>query len=175
MKSLICNQQKASEYLEHLFKIKKEMATYLPQEQDVIWIQHFHKFADQGFNTDNLPRLLALIHPDFYFKNTSSFDRNLSWKDNTRFTSGITQTDRCQAREYTFIDCIFNSIPGLRGKCQADHRWPNSLGGPSVLDNRLILCRYHNGMKSNDISHFNWFAVPSWLKGYIEKIHRLKT
>ena len=118
--------------------------------------------------------LIALIHPDFYFCQDKPFYDNLGWKSNTKFTSGITHTDRCQARQYTGVDCVFNSMPGIRGKCEADHKWPNSLGGPSLLDNRLILCRFHNGMKSNDISHFNWDIVPSWLEMYLGKIYRLK-
>jgi hypothetical protein len=170
-----CNQKKASEYLEQVYNLKKSMANCSPQEQDAIWIAFYLRIINKDFSPNNLPSIFACIHPDFYFKNGISFESNLNWRTNHKFTASITQTDRCQAKNYTGVECIFNSMPKIRGKCQADHRWPNSLGGPSILDNRLILCRYHNGMKSNDISHFSWETVPNWLENYASKLFRLKS
>lgn len=66
-------------------------------------------------------------------------------------------------------------IPELQDKCQADHKWTNSLDGPSVLENRMILCKYHNSMKSNDIYTLAWGTIPSWLRDFLELIFRLKS
>lgn len=164
----------ASQYLSCLLEIKKAIYGKSCCEQDEIWIKYYKQITQSGYIVENLPKLLALIHPDFYYKDGVSFDDNLSWKMKTSFTAGITRTDMCQAKEYTGIECILNSFPDIRGKCEADHRWPKALGGPSIIDNRLLLCRFHNGMKSNDISHFNWAEIPIWLKKYIEQIKRLK-
>ena len=146
-----------------------------PTAQDEQWLAHYKKILSDDFTSMNMANILALIHPDFYTKNGESIAELLNWKNNNKFASGILKTDQCQAKEYTGIPCIFNEIPDIRGKCQADHKWPNSLGGPSILDNRLILCKFHNGMKSNDISHFNWRTAPNWLKEYHCKLYRLKS
>lgn len=164
----------AATYLKTLFQIKNQMSNISYSDQDQVWIDNYQKYTKNGYNLKNLPHLLALIHPDFYVKINQSFEPNLSWKKKNDFTNGIRNTTNCQAIQLNNIDCIFNSMPQIRGKCEADHRWPNSLGGPSILDNRLILCRYHNGMKSNDVSSFNWGVIPGWLSDYLEQIYRLK-
>lgn len=169
-----CNQQRASEYLKTLFEIKISIAGKAHQEQDREWLAHFHKGTSDGYISTRLPELLALIHPDFYYKNGTPLEGSLPWKNNG-FAAGITQTDRCRAEVYTGVECLFNQNPQIRGKCHADHVWPNSLGGPSILDNRLVLCKYHNGMKSNDIAHFNWTIIPNWLESYLQKLYRLKS
>jgi len=171
---MIGDNKKASEYLNFLYKIKKDMINKSRKEKDEIWLKYYQIATKEGYVVKNLPKLLALIYPDFYFKNGVSFKKNLDWEKDKSFSSGISKTDNCQSIEYTNVRCIFNEIPDIRGKCQADHRWPNSLGGPSILDNRLLLCKYHNGMKSNEISHFNWNEIPNWLNEYLEKIRRLK-
>ena len=171
---LPCYQDKASEYLHALFEIKSSVINHTPNEQDSIWQDHFRYIKQHGLTTDNLPSLLALIHPDFYFKGGVALGSQLDRRNNTNFSGNMLSTDRCQAQEYTGSPCVFNTMPFARGKCQADHRWPSSLGGPSILDNRLILCKYHNGMKSNDIAHFNWSRLPNWLDSYLSKLHRLK-
>ena len=67
-------------------------------------------------------------------------------------------------------DQFFNSYTEIRGKCQADHIWPHSLGGPSIKENRLFLCSYHNCSKSNSIFNKFWLSYPIWLNQYLEKI-----
>lgn len=99
---------------------------------------------------------------------------NLPWAVTDTFRKGISRADRCQVRKVLGVECIANRFPDVRGTCQADHVWPNSLGGPSVLENRLILCRFHNAMKSNDVAQFDWTRWPTWLRSYLELIARLK-
>lgn len=161
-------------YLNTLFSIKKTMANKDSYNQDLIWLQCYKNIALNGWETSNLPYLLALIHPDFYFKQGISLVGNLSWKRTADFGTGITNTSKCMAKHYVGDECIFNSIPEIRGKCHADHFWPNSLGGPSIIDNRLILCKYHNGMKGNDVYNYQWNSFPTWIKSYLEQLYRLK-
>lgn len=161
---------KASKYLVALYNLKKAISK--DSDEDSIWLIYYDRIIEDGFTTDNLPKLFSLIHPDFYFRKNMSFKENLV--HDPSFTSGILISDKCQSQLYTGNDCIFNSDPYMRGKCQADHKWPNSLGGPSILENRLILCRYHNAMKSNSIYHYNWQAIPSWVEDYLYSIYRLK-
>ena len=167
-------EERISQYLEFLFKIKKEVSNLTAKDRDFVWLKYYNEVVKEGYTCDNLPRLLALIHPDFYYSGRKSFENNIPWRKDNQFTKGITETNKCQAGKYTKIECIFNSMRDIRGKCEADHHWPNSLGGPSILSNRLILCRYHNSIKTNNTYFFNWNEIPSWLKNYLEKIYRLK-
>ncbi|MCU5429941.1 HNH endonuclease [Bacillus cereus] len=166
--------QQAARYLEALFNIKKEMDNQATSIQDQIWIKYYKSYTSDGLHIEMLPQLLTLIHPDFYTKQNISFKQNLEFESKSAFTNGIIKTTHCQSHRLTGINCAFNAFPEMRGKCEADHIWPNSLGGPSILDNRLVLCRYHNGMKSNDISKFPWNQMPSWLDGYLNRIYNLK-
>lgn len=161
-------------YISCLLELKLAMLNMAPQVQDAIWLESFKKSYENGPSRDNLPILLALIHPDFYMKGEVHLGRDLGWSNNPNFSAGILTTDRCQSHEYTGVPCAFNNHPSIRGKCQADHRWPSSLGGPSTIENRLLLCKYHNSMKSNEISHYSWNHVPIWLDGYIRKLKNLK-
>lgn len=161
-------------YLKALFNLKREMLNKTHTERDHLWLNAFGELDVNSINNDTLPLVLSLIHPDFYYRRGESFQDNLNWKKKSDFTAGIRNTSICSISKLTKIDCLFNDIPEIRGKVEADHIWPNSLGGPSILDNRLLLCRFHNGMKSNDISNFTWDTEPSWLKKYLYEIYYLK-
>ncbi len=162
------------QYFYWLLKINKDIVNKDHSEQDKIWINQFTEIKD-NINVEQIPKCLTLIHPDFFRKNGVSFSENLNWKTNTSFKTGITEMDRCCYDQISGKECEFNEYPDIRGKCEADHFWPNSLGGPSMLSNRLILCRFHNGMKSNDIDVFLWAKVPDWLEQYLQDIYNLKT
>ena len=162
------------QYLEFLFQIKREISELTIREQDLVWLKYYTEIVKGEYTSEKLPKLLALIHPDFYFREGKTFEKNLPWRKDNHFTKGITDNAKCQSGKYTKIECLFNSMRNVRGKCEADHYWPNSLGGPSVLSNRLILCRFHNSIKTNNTYFFNWNEIPLWLRSYIEKIYRLK-
>ncbi len=165
--------QKMSKYFEYLFLLKKRMEGLNYFEQDKLWMEEYKQLRTHGNMQKKIWFYLALIHPDFYFSNGRSIEINLPRK-NSNFSSGITTYDRCQHVKISGVDCVFNEIPSIRGKCQADHIWPNSLGGPSILDNRLLLCKYHNSMKSNNVSDFYWDQEPIWLMKYLNQLARLK-
>jgi len=148
------------------------------QDKNHIWIDKFDTLSNSLHIEDlkALPSLLALIHPEFYFSHTGrSIIANIPWKTNgSNFYNGISKVDNCKSEVLNGKKCEFNDFPEIRLKCHADHVWPNSLGGPSILDNRLILCRFHNTMKSNSINYFNWTVFPVWLKSYLNTIYSLK-
>lgn len=168
------NKKKADQYLYTLFQIKLKILENSSTDFDKIWLDFHNEFIYEGYSIENLPRLLALIHPDFYYKNGRPFVNYIPWHRNANFSSGISNTSRCQSNLYTGTACIFNSSLSIRGKCNADHAWPNSLGGPSIIDNRLILCKYHNGMKGNDVYDYCWDKFPGWLQNYLGQIYRQK-
>jgi len=171
----ITNERSANEYLGRLIDLQKTALGLTPTEQDVVWATGYRAVTDDLAHPRCLPAALALIHPDFYTFKGRSFEGSLPWETNSDFRAGISRMDQCQAAAYLGVQCIANRFPEIRGKCEADHRWPNSLGGPSLRENRILLCRFHNGMKSNDVTRFNWSVVPSWLRGYLGRIARLKS
>ena len=171
---MIKGNKYTSEYLKALFDLKRKMINKSDIEKDCIWLKAFSEVDVNGINVSNLPIVLSLIHPDFYYRKGEAFHESLPWRKKSSFTAGIRNTSMCSIDKLTMVDCLFNEMPEIRGKVEADHIWPNSLGGPSILDNRLLLCKYHNGMKSNDISNFTWEHPPSWVGKYLLEIYYLK-
>ena len=162
-------------YLKHLCELKRLI--YLESSQikkDAIWLLHFDHLINHISDIYRLPELMALIHPDFYFYRGQNFSSNLRSFNAPGFRNGILPTTNCMYSKITGVECVFNSFPDMRGLYEADHYWPHSLGGPSILDNRLILCKYHNGMKSNNVYSFDWKSFPSWLERYLIEIRNLK-
>ena len=164
----------SSQYMRALFDLKRNMINKSEMEKDNIWLEAFNKINMDSIDGPNLPFVLSLIHPDFYCRRGETFHESLPWRKKSNFTAGIRNTALCSIGKLTKVDCLFNEFPEMRGKVEADHIWPNSLGGPSILDNRLLLCKYHNGMKSNDISNFTWEDTPSWVGRYLHTIYYLK-
>src|SRR5438445_1592354 len=164
------SEQSSNEYLGDLIELHHASLGRTPKEQDVVWIGRFGMVSDHLLDPRNLPASLALIHPDFYTHRGKSIKSSLQWEVDTDFRGGINRVDQCQAETYLGVTCMANQFPEIRGKCQADHRWPNSLGGPSLKENRIVLCRFHNGMKSNDVTRFDWSAAPVWLPKYLGTI-----
>lgn len=159
-----------------LFNIKSDLINADLKLHDQIWMNHFNLIKDSLDDLNNLPTMLALIHPEFCAKNGINFktNDNLQLIVKANFTDGIRHTDSCQFENISGYKCIYEKIRG-REKVQADHFWPNSLGGPSILENRLLLCKYHNSMKSNNISSFKWDVIPTWLSKQILTISLIKS
>jgi len=158
-------------YLEYLLNYSKQLD---PSDFDKVWMNKYREVIDAKLTTFTLPLALALIHPDFYYKNGESFHNNpqLNWKKNNNFKNGILRTNKCQFIKCSGYECIFNK--SREYKIEADHFWPNSLGGPTILANRLLLCSFHNTLKSNSFLNFDWNSVPSWLFNQLEIIYHLK-
>jgi len=169
-----CFRHLAEEYIYYLFSLKSSMLAADVGEQDAIWLREYETVRSRLFEIEILPRAFALIHPDFYYRKSVSFKDSIPSYGPRAFPGQISDYDDCQAEIYTQAPCAFNSNRILRGKVQADHKFPASLGGPTMLSNRLLLCSYHNQMKSNDISHLDWSYKPSWLNQHLDNIRALK-
>jgi hypothetical protein len=141
------------------------------------WLKEYEKFNlyDAYLNIEKLPEIMPLIFPDFLYNETGEFIGDYISYKSTAFNSGINLSDKCQfASIHINGICEFNSYKTIRGKCQADHHWPHSLGGPSIIDNRVLLCRFHNLAKSNSILNDFWLKYPIWLNDYIKRMYDLK-
>lgn len=142
-----------------------------------IWIEHYSNLKDKR-HVDILSKLLVLIHPNYYFdRNGRNISTSLdpSHKRSSSFKNGINSLDTCQIERLIGISCPFNAMPRQRGTCQADHHWPFSEGGPDSLANRILLCDYHNKIKTSGIYFFNWKVYPEWLDQRLEQLYNLKS
>ena len=73
----------------------------------------------------------------------------------------------CQCEIYWQVVCERREVQQLF----ADHVFPYSLGGPTVPENRMMLCGAHNRMKSNDIHLFPWErGLPVWFPSLLSRI-----
>ena len=74
---------------------------------------------------------------------------------------------QCQAHLLWGYACSLGGANGI----QFDHLFPRSLGGPTVVGNRLSLCRFHNAGKAGDVHFFPWeIGEPSWLAQLLKNI-----
>jgi hypothetical protein len=165
-------------YFSNLLDILSSSNNLSQAEKNELWIKRFKELKIHLINSNlnYLPEIMPLIHPDFLYDINGNFLGELISFYNNSFNLGINETDRCQIDLIqTNCTCQFNSFRDIRGKCQADHLWPHSLGGPSIFDNRILLCRYHNVAKSNSIVDEFWKSYPIWLNDYLYKMYNLKS
>ncbi len=162
-----------SNLLNHLFTISN--LGY--NEKNEYWIELYNN-AEQFLNNNdlkNLHNIMILIHPDFLYDNQGEFIGDHIGYNDRSFNLGINESDICQINKISEKSiCQFNSYKNIRGKCQADHYWPYSLGGPSIFENRILLCKYHNVAKSNSILEDFWKTYPDWINDYIERMYNFK-
>jgi hypothetical protein len=78
---------------------------------------------------------------------------------------------QCRSEQFWGYPCSQSGVQHL----VADHFFPYSLGGPTVVSNKVYLCKLHNQMKSNDVHLYPWeLGEPQWLSACLEAIRRLK-
>ena len=122
----------------------------------------------------DLPILLALIHPCFYYDHTGRYiGDELVIKHSKRNFGGKSSIRGCR------INLL---IPGAvcpyyhKGlKLTQDHMWPHSLGGATREDNRLAICETCNKQKSSSPLLFPGARVPVWLQNRAAKLFQLKS
>lgn len=165
-------------YFTKLLTILSASNNLFHSQKNMFWIQHYNELELQikTSNVSFLPDIMVLIHPDFLYNQDGNFLGDLVDYNNSSFNKGINESDKCQINSILKnCSCQFNDFREIRGKCQADHFWPHSLGGPSIFENRILLCKYHNVSKSNSILEAFWESYPFWLNGYLNKLHNLKS
>lgn len=124
------------------------------------WLREYERYLARELN---LADALALAHPQHYEWIVLS-DRV---RGPRQFEPEVGE-ERCCAEVIWGYRC---DLPGV----SSDHLFPYSLGGPTVGNNKLLLCRLHNGMKANDVHLFPWEqGEPGWLATCLKAIRHLK-
>lgn len=167
----------SNQYFKHLLYHLSKANNLNHKEKNSYWIEEYEKFLVKKIesNVMNLPLIMPLIYPDFLYNSSGLFIGEFINYNASNFNSGINLSDECQfgsIHENGY--CEFNNFKHIRGKCQADHFWPFSLGGPSILENRVLLCRFHNLAKSNSVLNDFWIQYPSWIYSYLKRMYDLK-
>jgi hypothetical protein len=170
------NIQKVNEYLVLEKLMEDEMENKSNYERNHLWIDKYNQ-TTKG-NIEELPKLLLLVHPYYYFNSSGKkIDEHLMPKHRRGggFSQDIGLYDPCQIGKLIDVDCPFNEDSRSRGKCHADHHWPFVLGGANSLTNRILLCSYHNAVKTSGIYFFDWKKYPEWLDERLNQMFNLKS
>ena len=142
----------AEEYLKGLEAIRQ-----------VGWYKMLSEYRDGNLS---IPKALALIHPEHY-----DFAQDIVCGVRTFKADPVPSLRKCECHLYWQIICPFSKEREFR----IDHIFPYSLGGPTDPDNRMVLCRLHNQMKSNDIHFFPWEqGLPIWFEPLLSRIELRK-
>jgi len=132
------------------YKKLQQKLPYGPDAFNPLWIETVPAEGPH-WNVEHLPTLLALIHPNFTYNQHGQPDRNRDYSASRNTFSIKYTTERCQLSRLLGgnIQCPYHR---RTVKCQADHLWPFSLGGPTIETNKLALCGDCNRQKSNSPS-----------------------
>ena len=134
------------------------------------WIDSFKHFT--GGELDIFSRL-AMLHPihldDIGLPSYMERNNVMARVQESRCFTGP-GNGSCQSNLLWGYDCPFTDAP-----MHQDHLFPYSLGGPTTGANRVILCRFHNMVKTNDIHCYPWenteiYCEP-WVDAQIHKLH----
>jgi len=168
---------KTNTYFKNLLRHLSQIDNLTQVEKNNYWINEFSKFEIllQKHDMEILPEIMPLIYPDFLYNQNGFFIGHMIGYNST-FNTGINLSENCQFSSLQSDGiCEFNNYKGIRGKCQADHFWPHSLGGPTIIENRVLLCKFHNVAKSNSVLISFWQTYPNWINNYLQRMYNLKS
>jgi len=126
----------------------------------------WHEAKLEALASSDLVLAMTLVHPQFWS----------DWKKSTEVLGprefrvpNLVGTRYCAAADYWGVECA--SQRRLDAEIVADHAWPYSLGGPTVVGNIRWLCRRHNSVKSSDVHLYPWEGLwPDWLNEQLAKL-----
>jgi len=126
------------------------------------------------WNSEHVPILLALAHPEEYFDGRGVYfgDDFETPHSKKSFSKKKYDSEKCQ------IDKL---IPGAQcpyvqtSSVQMDHYWPHSLGGPTSNSNMIFLCKTCNQQKSSSPYLYDFSHLDSWLRNRIKTMYETKS
>jgi len=128
------------------------------------WRKNYQSLDNKRFS-ENITYIeaMALLHP-WHFEEIPEI---LNLRGARSFSQDIMRgIGECNSEYIWGYKCPFESEI-----LAADHLFPYSLGGCTITENKIYLCRFHNQMKSNDIHLFPWERnTPSWVQAYLERV-----
>lgn len=120
----------------------EKYARALARMRDSSWSELYSELVEK---TPFCAEMLVLVHPFWYGREGSDNTETCPVRGPRTFTVGQPRGAKCQSRELWGYDCPFDQV-----NLSADHRFPFSLGGPTLGTNLIWLCKVHNGAKAAD-------------------------
>lgn len=124
------------------------------------WLELYDRYTNGLLG---IHEALALAHPQSY----PDLSDGVDIRGNRAFTSQRNRHGlRCSSGLIWGYECTLNS-PQLT----ADHLFPWSMGGPTAASNQLVLCHYHNLVKTSDVHVYPWeLGEPAWLRALLQNL-----
>jgi len=154
------------------YKKLQQKLPYGPEAFNSLWIETVPAGGPE-WSVEQLPILLSLIHPNFTYNRHGHPDRDRDYSTSRKTFSKKYTTERCQLSKL-LADAIQCPYQRREVRCQADHLWPFSLGGPTIETNKLALCEDCNRQKSNSPFLYPGDRVPRWLVLRVMQLKRSK-
>jgi hypothetical protein len=163
---------------------------YLNKCGKIGWLK-FKSYSDELNQKNLIIAKLALLHPSHFKKmplignvenKNSHLEKLQKQVQGERTFKQQPRRKNCQSKIIWGYNCPFDNR-----NLVYDHKFPYSFGGPTDnANNCLILCHWHNMVKSNDIHCYDWenlfedyeFSLKleddiHWLDEQIDKIIRV--
>ena len=157
-----------SEYFQNIKQLRNALRAGA-EALNTKWFEVLPPNKPLDWTSEELPALLALIHPDYCIDNNGQKIVHDNYK---RKKFNHDPTDRCQIGKLVEgVKCPYQSE---FQKSHADHLWPYSLGGLTESGNKLSLCDVCNRAKSNSPFLFPGDDIPRWLRLYVVYIANKK-
>jgi HNH endonuclease len=141
----------------------QEYLTILQASMQIDWPE----FYTQAVTHENWLFRLAAVHPVHY--------KDYVWQESNQCKirgprgmqmDGGVKVQGCQCRLIWGYDCKLTQT-----RFEADHLFPYAFGGPSLGQNKVVLCSLHNQAKGSDVHLFPWeLGEPVWLGGVLDRI-----
>lgn len=129
----------------------------------------WHDARLDALASNDLVLAMSLVHPH-HWSDTKKVSEVLGQREFR--VPNLVGTRYCAAADFWGVDCA--SRRRVDAEIVADHAWPYSLGGPTVVGNIRWLCRRHNAVKSSDVHLYPWEDLwPDWLNQQLFKLSKL--
>lgn len=139
--------------------VEEVFIAYRRDMKGIEWGLLYNRYKDKEFNSNDVEKTVsALIEDDEFDNKKGIYEFILSGEEKYLNLRTFHPKEKAQAFERQIVEgtgkatcprCDSSKLYGLN-EMEADHIVPWSKGGKTVLDNCQMLCKYHNGSKSNN-------------------------
>ena len=132
------------------------------------WLELYNSLINPHETAENLPLILLLIHPKFYFNREGINQHKHLGHTRKKMKK---KTPKCE-----LSSIIKNISCNSDARSEGDHHWPFTLGGSNDPANVISLCKQCNNWKSGNPWLYKWDVeeVPGWALLRLKQVHNLK-
>jgi len=148
------------QYFNDVINWVEKIFNYRTQMKGIEWGILYNKYNSSKLNKNNVEKEIQLLMLDDDVDNKKGiYEYILSGNDKHLNLRAFNDKDKAQIFEKQIVigtgkatcpKCNDNTKLFKLSEMEADHIIPWSKGGKTVIDNCQMLCRFHNGVKSNN-------------------------